>query len=181
MATKLLETCVHCLRNKNSGFTIIELVIVIAIIGVAAQAVVVNVGEIEEKTSLNNAAHTAIADLRLAQESAMNFNREVNFVVDVGNNRYYAVYTDDNSYVKNATLNDIDVTFTDDEFRGVDITHSDSGGSLTFGPNGRPDDGGGFFTSLEVLELNNGDMTISVLRSGLTTLEDVNQAGGCGC
>jgi len=167
---------------STAAYTIIEFVIVIAAIGVLTHVATVNIGEAENKTRLVSAAHTALADLRLAQEAAMSQDREVNFVVDAGSNRYYAQFTDDGSYVINAKGEDLDVTFSDDNYPGVSISGSDSGGSLCFTVVGRPDDGSGrYFYDLMVMTLND-QMTITVFRSGLSVLEDVDAGGGgCGC
>jgi len=166
--------------TSNSGFTLIELIAVIVIIGILSRAVVVNVGDVAKRTRSRNAVNIAIADLRYAQEMAMSRRRPVRFVVQSGSNRYYAVYSDNNETVMNSDGQPIDRTFNNDDFKDIYITDTATGGNLTFSDIGRPDVGGGYFTHSSVMSLNNGEYEIYIFGSGLSTFQE-GGGRGCGC
>lgn len=175
------KKCASFCMTSSSGFTFIELIVVIMVMGILTQTVVLNVGNTVEETRVKNAVHLALADVRTAQELAMNSHRTVRFVVQSGSDRYYAIYTDDGSAVINGEGEPIDRTFNTGDFKGVSITGSETNSNLTFSDIGRPDIGSGYFTDAAVMELNGGDYTITVLGSGLTTFQNVNSSSGCGC
>ncbi len=60
-------------RNKQSGMSIIEILIVTTIIVILSTAVLINWKTGEKKLALQRASHQVSQDIRQAQEAAMNF------------------------------------------------------------------------------------------------------------
>jgi prepilin-type N-terminal cleavage/methylation domain-containing protein len=168
--------------SGSRGFSLIELIAVIIIMGILTNVVRVQVRDTSQNTKIFNAAQTALADLRYAQESAMNNKRAVRFVVQSGNNRYYAQYIDNGSYVLDSRGQSLNVVLTGDNYTGVTIRSSETGANLTFSSTGRPDEdgSGNYFTSSVVINLNN-IFEVIVIGSGMTALNNIGGGGGCGC
>ncbi|MBN1550796.1 GspH/FimT family protein [bacterium] len=167
---------------NSKGFTIIEVIAVIVIIGIMSNFVRIEVSNTAEKAKLYNAAYEMIADIRYAEEVAINEKREVRFVVQTGSERYYAQYVDTGAYLKNARGENLDVSFGSiPEYSQINITSSDTGSNLTFMSTGRPNNGSSaFFYDAIVANLNN-EIDIYMLGSGLVSFTDSGESGGCGC
>ncbi len=168
---------------NSKGFTLIELVAVIVIIGIMANVVRIQVTDTAEKAKLFNAAYEMLADIRYAQEAAINEKRTVQFVVQPGNERYYAQYVDTGAYLKDARGQDLDVTFGNiPEYQLINITSSDTGSNLTFLNTGRPALSGSYISTSDVIANLNNQIDIIILGSGMTSFDfGGSSSGGCGC
>ena len=86
------------LHNKQSGFTLIEMMIVIAILGIFAGIAIPNYLSYMPKHRLNGAARQVMGDLMLARMQAVSQNNEFMVFFDLSiNNHEYTILDDDNN------------------------------------------------------------------------------------
>jgi type IV fimbrial biogenesis protein FimT len=83
------------LHNKQSGFTLIEMMIVIAIMGIFAGIAIPNYLSYMPKHRLNGAARQVMGDLMLARMKAVSQNNE--FKIFFLNNHEYTILDDDDN------------------------------------------------------------------------------------
>jgi len=88
------------LSRNSAGFTLLEILIVLALAGVVVSLTAPNFKQVIPQMKVMRAAQKLVADLRLAQQKAVSEMSLVNFHVDVGQNRYFAEVRDRNSPVK---------------------------------------------------------------------------------
>lgn len=134
-------------RREQAGFTLIELVVVIAIAVILAGIAIVKTTSSSQQVRLRAAAKKLQADLEYAQELAMNLGREVQVHFDLQNNRYQLTWSDGTPVPTPAGGRDYIVQFGSGDYRSVQITASNLlGFVLRFRPDGRPHDGGGLLS-----------------------------------
>jgi prepilin-type N-terminal cleavage/methylation domain-containing protein len=166
-------------ENLSRGFTLVELVIAVTVVAVVTVAVVVGVSDINSNTQLSNAASRALADVRYAHELAMANRREVDFIVNVGSNRYEIRWHDDGTYVPSPYgSGDAATQFGTGQFSDITITSSQLSTRLSFDAYGAPMSGGATFSEQLSIMLLNSRVHVGVLSSGYTGLEEVS-GGGC--
>ena len=71
-------------KNRESGFTLIELMIVVAIIGIASALAIPNYVEWKSQHDLREAVSEFSSNLNLARVVAMNRNRQATVTIQVG-------------------------------------------------------------------------------------------------
>ena len=72
------------LKDRESGFTLIEVMIVVAIIGIAAALAIPNYVEWKSQHDLREAVSEFSSNLNLARVVAMNRNRQATVTIQVG-------------------------------------------------------------------------------------------------
>jgi len=86
------------LHNKQSGFTLIEMMIVIAIMGIFAGIAIPNYLSYMPKHRLNGAARQVMGDLMAARMQAVSQNNEFKVFFDLSiNNHEYTILDDDDN------------------------------------------------------------------------------------
>lgn len=158
-------------KKIRSGFSLVELVIVMVVSGILLLGVTVSIGRIDEDSRLAVTAGRALADLRYAQEKAMAEQREVNFWVNQGSNRYWSTYQATGNPVLSSLQEPLQVQLNQGDSRGVVITSTGLGGSrLSFNSDGVPLlNGSPLTTQLSVMLLNN-KINIVLFPSGFSVI-----------
>jgi prepilin-type N-terminal cleavage/methylation domain-containing protein len=168
--------------KRNRGFSLVELVVIIVIIGVLTGVVSLSIGNIDRDSRVTIAAGRALSDLRYAQELAMTTRQAVNFTVS--GNTYSATYRVSGFPVPSPTdrTQPLMVILNDGEARGVVIT-SGLNGTISFDIDGKPWASDGI-TELSdqtsIMNLNT-KQNLVLFNSGYSVLNPVSGAcGGCG-
>ena len=167
---------------KREGFSLVELVVVIAVVAILTGAVAVSVDELNGNTRLSNAATRALADIRYASELAMTHRREVDVYVTAGQDRYEIKWHDTGAYVPSPQGGgDLSVTFGSGDYSGITMSTSGLGGPLSFDSIGAPLISGGAFGNPTSVMLLNSKVHVVVYPSGFVCMEQiVGSGGGCG-
>jgi general secretion pathway protein H len=82
-------------RNSLTGFTLLELVIVLFIIGLASAVVFFSAVRIHEKTLFNEEARKLFLTIKHAREISLIERRDVVFNLDAEQNNYWIAYGED--------------------------------------------------------------------------------------
>lgn len=80
--------------SKNSGFTVIELIVIITIIAVLLGVITLNLTSIQQKVSISTTAETVIADIKGQQIKAM-----IGDTQGISSASDYSVHFDEDEYV----------------------------------------------------------------------------------
>lgn len=122
---KLLTTDVNKKRANTSGFTLIEVVVVLTIIGILTTASTFMMTNIIAKSSLESAASAIYSDLRFAQSEAVKLNKPVYVSFVTENNQWCYGMSTENSCdcfeADDCTLNGDEKIRTNDFFKEVDL------------------------------------------------------------
>ena len=135
-ASTPLEKNIKKRKNSLTGFTLIELTIVIAIIAILAVVVAVSTGS----SKLIGAANKLMFDIRYAQQLAISRQVSCGVSFDPANNNYF-VYIGDTSvkatdpHVGGELFLDYD---TDREYKGISLVNTNFGDLVSFDYLGTP-------------------------------------------
>lgn len=144
------------------GFTLIELVLVVAILAVVSAVAVPRVGNANTRYRADAAARRIAADLELARTRARIKSTSQTVTFDVAGNRYTLDGMPDPDHVKNTYA----VSLTPDPY-GVTLTSATLGGDskIIFDRYGQPDSGGtitlqvSWHTRTITIDTNSGQVT----------------------
>ena len=167
--------------KDRKGYTLIEMVVVIAIIAIFSGLVGVSLDDLNSNTRLSNASSRAMADIRYASELAMAHRREVDIIVSVQSNKYEIKWHDTGAYVPSPIdQEDLIVYFNTGEYQNVSLTSSGLEGPLSFIAFGAPLINGSSFSNQTSIMLINNNMHVVVHPSGYVSLQEtINENGGC--
>ena len=117
----------------NRGFTVIELLISLAITGILAGMAAFQLSHQSEHTRLSHASGSLISDLRWARQMAVNQGEEIRLVLDTITDRYWVERTTRPEIVV-GTVRD----FKDERqgYGGIDLASSSNGDTIRFFPKG---------------------------------------------
>ena len=134
--------------QKKSGFTLIELVMIIVILGIVALAVMPKTMA-EPRVKLEAACQKIASDLRYAQEMALAQQVRFGISFDIANEAYFAYRVSVATKARDPqTRNNFDVSFvTLNEFKGIDIASTNFSNKVEFDSIGAPYDGNGVILS----------------------------------
>jgi len=156
----------------EGGFTLIELIVVVAILGVLVYLAAANFGTSQTNVQLDAAAQQIATDIRYAQQIARTAGQSTRVYFDISNNRYYLKWAD-GTYLKNpAGSADFIVELGAGNFSEVVLTGSSLNyARLDFTSSGAPLSGGsGFAGDLTVVTLNNKKVLKVRANTGLLTI-----------
>jgi prepilin-type N-terminal cleavage/methylation domain-containing protein len=88
------------LSGNSTGFTLLEILIVIALAGVIVSLSIPDFNKVIPEMRVIRAAQKLATDIKLAQQKAVSEMSVVNFHVETGQNRYFAMVRDRNSPLK---------------------------------------------------------------------------------
>src|SRR5687767_3290316 len=91
-STRRVCMCNHLARNFRRGFTLVEILMVVLIIGIASAIIIPQMGTRDDMRA-TAAARTLISDLVYAQSLAISSGSYVYVKFDTANNRYTLLST----------------------------------------------------------------------------------------
>ena len=170
------------LKSKQ-GLTLIEMLIVIAIIGILASAAIPNYSRWKEKYEINGETKKVYFDLLLAHSTAISNNHNVLVTFD-SDNHIYRVHGDKNDNALEEAGEDIKIVKLNDEDRvqfnfnaGVSdvdgnpvlkpISFASNGNTITFNPRGQASTSGSIFLihKNDIGVSNNRLRSINIIKS----------------
>ena len=149
--------------SSEKGFSFLELIVLIVGIGILALVGMANLSDSGSSLKEKALAKKILADVRYAQEMAINDGQLVQFIVETGQNRY-SLKWQDNSYLQTPMAEEDFIVDVDDSyFSGVSISSTAFNfGTLQFNGNGNPLDNGTLLTTTTNLLQLNGTTSIQI-------------------
>jgi type IV fimbrial biogenesis protein FimT len=137
--------------RRRAGFTLLELMVVVALIGIMAAIAAPSLSKTVPRVKLRSAGQQLANDLQLARLRGISGNYKSQIVFNTGNSTYTR-YLD----------NDRDGTFESGEEdivnrtlpTGISFVAASTAPNVTFDPTGTADDGTGLATDIEVTLTN---------------------------
>ena len=78
--------------NRRRGFTLVEMLIVVTVLGILASVILPSMNSTSSLIGLEAAARTMAADLRIARQSAVQYNSSYNVRIDLTANSYQITF-----------------------------------------------------------------------------------------
>lgn len=159
----------HTHRNRM-GFTLVELVLVMLILGITSFIVVPKFTTAVDTVKLDNARHKLADDIRRARHYAIDHHDTTWVIVNVDENNYgiYVGNTDNLELIPDPQTNTQHlIDFDDADFEGVDLTAVDFNNTdrLYFNYWGEPSSGG-------TVTLNQTTIITVTEKTGHVTVQD---------
>ena len=141
--------------NKEAGFTLVELVLVIVVIGILAVFAVPRLVD-TTATKAGAAARKLQSDIAYAQELAMTRNARYRVYVNAapGPSPGYAVTDSAGTVVPDPAGGNLSVTLNSGSYAGITISGGFSGSFIEFNTLGVPYDSGGALGAASTLTVN---------------------------
>jgi len=161
--------------KAQHGFTLLELVVVVVIIGIVSYVAVSNYGESYTNVQYQTLIRKMASDVRYARELAITDGQGTSVFIDETNNRYYLKWAD-GSYIPNPMKGgDFIVQLGVGDLSQATITATSfSGGRLDFTRAGEPLNGGNSFTgALTLVELNQAVRITITANTGYLKIEEL--------
>lgn len=140
----------------SRGFTIIELMVVVAIIGIITGIGFVSLNKQLPHYRLNSAVRDLVSDLRWARSVAITSGERVSLLLDPSNDRYH---------IENASSPGIPISGIRDyrkDYPGVDLVGSSGGDLIAFEPRGTT----GSWTSIILRNSFGEERRITIIATG---------------
>ena len=160
-------------KNQN-GFTLMEVIVIVVIVGVLAYFAVANFVDSHSKLQYESVLKKIVSDVRYARELALMEGEKTRVYFDQTNNRYYLKW-DNGNYIQNPLGGgDFIVQLGAGEFSQVNITSSAfSAGWLDFDTKGTPGNTGvSFSNELSLVSLNNSKSITITANTGFLQIEN---------
>jgi type IV fimbrial biogenesis protein FimT len=155
-------------RQKNTGMTLLEVMIVVAIIGIIVAIVAPSFGTILEKQRIKGAAEAVLADLRWARAEAIKRNKKVRVTFTTGSSWSYTINSDPTG------ANTLLKTVNGSDFPSTTLSTASFAGGVAYTT----------FDPVRGTNLNNGTATITSNNFGagvkISTLGRVRICGSTG-
>lgn len=153
----------NILQTTENGFTLIEMVLTIALLGIVTITAIPQINTSEQAVSLDTAARSVEADIKYAQSLASITGEAHGLKVDPDNTTYtvYRKETDGDEFPVQSpqTHNVMDVNI-DDKYQGISFVPQQDGIDIEFGPNGLPL--ADLTSSLDLVNKNGDTKTITI-------------------
>jgi len=159
--------------NRANGFTLVELIIIVIIIGILSFFAVAKLGDSNAKLQYETVIQKMATDIRYARQLAISEGREARVYVDVSNNCYYLKWSD-GTYIENPIGGDnFIIQLGSGDFSSIQITGTELDyGRLDFNAAGRPlNAGANFAGELTVVTLNNAKRLKITANTGFLKIE----------
>ncbi len=170
MKNKIIRRIVN---NQHGGSTFMELIVVIAVVGILAAVGLSRMKNSPVDAQRANAARVVLNDLRYAQEIAMTYGRSVRIDIEIGLNLYSLKWNDTNEYLPSVTgTGNYIRRFGENEFQSVNITDTDlDNNNLRFRTNGEPMTNGQKLTEQRIaMTIDNRHSVMVIPETGLVKI-----------
>ncbi len=160
--------------DNQNGFTLMEVIVIVVIVGVLAYFAVANFGDSHSKLQYQSVLKKIVSDVRYARELALTEGEGTRVYFDQSNNKYYLKWENGN-YIQNPVGGgNFIIQLGVGEFSQVSITGSGfSPGWLDFDTKGVPSKAGVPFSDDQLLvSVNNAKSITITANTGFLQIEN---------